>query len=204
MAPYVNEGFESVRRKRDADHFVSAESGKSNDSYNAILDTFRERIILLEILQHKRTPLDPALVPQSEVVTRDPTWQVFLNQISWLCDYDNGGDSTSSIAVENAPEGSKYWLAANFDKNKKGVEHLRKVLGMLSRLSTLPPEKHKPIFDRILKDSIDFSERKFSHYEKRLKTAIHFVDKSMIQEEDSLGIITPYIEVFKLLMMQSC
>lgn len=191
MAPSVNGGFRSVRRRRDAGYFVSSASGKSNDSYNAILDTFRERIILLEILQHKHSPLDPALAPRSEAVTRDPTWQVFLDQLSWLCDYDKGGNSTSSIAVEGTPEGPKYWLAANFDKNREGVKHLRKVLGMLSRLSTLPLDKHRPVCDEILKDSIDFCERKFSNYERSLKTAIHFAVKSIDPEEDSQGIIAP-------------
>jgi len=192
MVPSVNGGFKSVRRRRDAGCFVSPESSKLNDSYNVILEAFRERIVLLEILQRKRAPLDPTLAPKSEVVTRDPTWNVFLNQISWLCDFDKGGDSTSSIAVEAAPEGPKYWLAANFDKNKKGVEHLKKVLGMLSRLSTLPHDKHKPICDRILEESIEFSERKFSNYERLLKKVISFANKSINQEEDSLGIIAPH------------
>ncbi|KAJ9654033.1 hypothetical protein H2198_006888 [Neophaeococcomyces mojaviensis] len=192
MAPSVNGRFRSVGRRRNAGCFVSSECDKLNESYNAISDTFRERIVLLEILQRKHTPLDPALTPQSEIVTRNPTWQVFLNQISWLCDYDKGGDSTSSIAVEGTLNGLKYWLAANFDKNKKGVEHLRKVLGMLSGLSALPPDEHKPICDKVLKDSIDFSERKFSNYERLLRTAIHFAEESINWEEESLGIIAPH------------
>jgi len=193
MVPSVNGGFKVGSRKRHASHFVSPKSDKLDDAYDAILDTFRERIILLEILQYKHSPLEPALAPRFEVVTRDPTWQVFLNQLSWLCDFDKGGDSTSSIAVEGTPAGPKYWLAANFDKKKEGVQHLREVLRMLSKLETLPPEKHRPIGNRILKDSIDFSERKFSHYEKSLKTAIHFAGKSINWEEHSLGTLAPQI-----------
>ena len=190
MAPSVNGSFKIARRRRAVGSFVSPKSRQLDESYNAILDTFRERITLLEISQRKHAPRDPALAPRSECVTRDPTWQVFLNQLSWLCDYDKGGDSTNSIAVQGTPEGPKYWLAANFDEKEKGFEHLKKVLGMLAELSTLPRDKQRPICDRLLKESIDFSERKFNNYEKSLKTAIHFAEKSINQEEaDSLGML---------------
>lgn len=173
---------------------MSPKSGHMNGSHNVMLDTFRERITLLEILQYKHVPLDPALAPRSEVVTRDPTWQVFLNQLSWLCDYDKGGDSTSSIGVERTPEGPKYWLAAHSDIKRKGFKHLKKVLGKLNELTTLPLDKQRPVCDRLLKDSIEFSERKFNNYEKSLKTAIHFAQMSLNQKEDSLGMFAPHTE----------
>lgn len=142
--------------------------------FSAMLYDFYEPLVLLALLQrvlglHKHALLDSTLSGHLSA------WGNFLSQLSWLCDYKNGGDTSSSIAVEATIIGPKYWLAMNYDSQQRGPEHLRIVLQRLSTLITSRADTHKAICNEILELCLHFSTKKFENYRclllKNLKVA---------------------------------
>ena len=69
------------------------------NGYQAILRKFRERILLLEILQCRRAPPSSGRVSEAVIDTRNPTLDIFLNQLSWLCDHGTTWRSTPGELV---------------------------------------------------------------------------------------------------------
>jgi hypothetical protein len=112
---------------------------------------------------------------------------MFLNQLAWLCDHKNGGNSTSMIAVEAIPIGSKFWLAANFDPLQKGLSHLKLVLTKLANLDLSRPQMHRATLNEILHESLVFSAKKFENYRRLLLRDISFVKKSSFEQQHSPG-----------------
>lgn len=157
------------------------------DHFNEILYNFYEMLVLFEILQNSLGCNKKAhsLVLENNGVIGP--WRMFLNQLSWLCDFTNGGDSSSGIAVEDKTEGLCYWLAVNFDKKGKVPEHLRKVLHQLSKLGHCSLEEQKAIAKDILMTCLDFSTEKFDNYRRLLLKNINIAKHSKLDSEDSPG-----------------
>jgi hypothetical protein len=156
-------------------------------SYEALLSQFRERVLLLEILQCRRASPSSGLASKGSNDRRNPTLSTFLNELSWLCDHAPGGDSASSVVVEATAHGPKYWLSANFDPGMKMQAQLEFVLDRLAKLKTLPVEMNGSVSDEILQASLEFSKEKFECYKSFLTTAIYFAGESKTRPEDSLG-----------------
>lgn len=104
------------------------------DGRKALISDFYEPLVLLETLQRTLGCLMSAPALPSEPAQQIHPWHLFLNQLAWLCDHRNDGNSTSMIAVEVTTIGSKFWLAANFDPLQKGLSHLKLVLTKLTNL----------------------------------------------------------------------
>jgi hypothetical protein len=188
MAPVVAELSERALRNHESLPASSRKPGKPRlDPREAFRRTFYERLLLLEMLQWRlgRLELDPA--PASGNTIHTHPWRAFLDQLAWVCDYTNGGDSTSGIAVQNTPDGPRYWLAANFDPKQKGISHLEVILRKLATLQLVPSRSHRAIFDEILLESLVFSTEKFENYRRVLLTKISMVKQSGLDVEDSAG-----------------
>lgn len=186
MVQHSSKSFKGANARRKVRLFPRFKVDKPRfDGYQAILRTFSQRIALLEILQYRRAPPSSGRASEAAIDTRNPNLSMFLGQLSWLCDHGTGGDSTSSIAIEDTPRGLQYWLAANFDPRNKIREHLETVLDSLDRLKTLPWEMNRPLFNEIMEASLEFSKEKFEYYKRCLTTAMYYAKASKTQ--DSLG-----------------
>jgi hypothetical protein len=188
MAPVIFKLSESALRTHESLSSSARRPGKPRlDPREAFRQTFYERLLLLEMLQWRigRLELDPA--PDAGNTVHPHSWRTFLDQLAWLCDYTNGGDSTSGIAVQATPAGPKYWMAANFDSKQKGTSHLELILGKLGRLQFVPSKSYRAIFDEILLESLVFSTEKFENYRRVLLTKIGIVKESGFGAEDSVG-----------------
>lgn len=167
---------------------VSPRAGQPRlSSGDTTIYNFYERLVLFERLQRTlgRLKLAPSSVPEPS--EQPQPWRDFLNQLSWLCDCDNGGDTTSAIAVETTTTGPKYWLAENFDPRQKGPLHLTSVLEKLSELKASPAGTHRAISDEVLQACLMFSSEKFENYRRLLLKAIAFARRSLGDASDSLG-----------------
>ena len=154
---------------------------------DAKLCRFYELLVLFDILQRC---LGCAEQSQSSNVGIDETsspWRMFVNQLSWLCDFTQGGDSSSSIAVEDTASGPQYWLAVNFDKKSRGQSHLEDVLQRLLRLEESSPEDHSMISCEILQSCLQFSSKKFYNYRSLLLKNIRKAKKSLEGSPGSAG-----------------
>jgi hypothetical protein len=154
---------------------------------DAKLCQFYELLTLFEILQRR---LGCVKKSQSSELGNDEAldpWRVFINQLCLLCEFTHGGDSSTSIAVEDATSGPRYWLAVNFDKKGKALPHLEGILQKLSKLEKSSPEDHKTISTEILQSCLHFSSEKFDNYHRQLRKNIFVAQNSLEGLPDSTG-----------------
>ena len=123
--------------------------------------SFYEALAVLNILS-------PTIPPARRTRERT-TWQKFLDELCWLCDFEGGGKTVVSIAVESTPVGMVFWMAMNHRIRNRAVTHLKWVLGELSNLENAWDlhETERKIFLR----SLTISRRRFEDYSKRLRSA---------------------------------
>jgi hypothetical protein len=185
MAAAIVELSESALRTHESSPSPSPKVGPPRlDPRKALLQDFYEPLLVLEMLQRRLGCLARENTPRLDTTTQDHPWWLFLNQITWLCDHSNGGNSTSAIAVEATATGPKFWLAANFDRRRKGVSHLNVILTKLANLDLSHPETHGVTLDEILRDSLLFSTKKFKNYRRKL---LSYVKKLKGQLPNSCG-----------------
>lgn len=154
------------------DHHSSPVGKPRLNATERLLHRFYERLVLLSILQPTRG--ERALNTDSTYSKTDPCrlWYKFLNQISWLCDYENGGKTVSSVAVQATAPGPTYWLAANSNPEPKALPHLEWLLRELVNLQALLPDQLQMVEDTIVTRCISLSASKVKFYSRRLDRSI--------------------------------
>ena len=95
-------------------------------------------------------------------------WHLFLDNLSWLCDYRPGGKTVASIAAEKTDAGSKFWLATNASGISMVKKHLNCVLQEVQSLATNPSTEVEDVRYRIFRRSITFSHQRIEFYSNTL------------------------------------
>ena len=137
-----------------------------------VIQEFNECIVLLSML-------GPSISSQSqrsaiETDTQEPEnrWHMFLDQLSWLCDYKTAGKTVASIAVTAEPSGTVFCLASNSDSVSTASKHLKWLLGEIQNFvpnaSTDREETQRRIFQRC----VSFSRERVESYSESLQTLI--------------------------------
>jgi hypothetical protein len=152
-----------------------------------LLHRFYEPLVLLSIVE--RNPGERGLKSDSMLSTTDHPriWCKFLDHISWLCDYESGGTTVSSVAVQATTQGPTYWLAANSNPVPKASTHLEWVLQKLSNLQGLLPDQLQMVEDEIVARSIAFSADKVKFYSRLLGNSIKYVVKESAKSPAETG-----------------
>ena len=154
---------------------------------DAKLCRFYDLLVLFEILQRHLGCAKQSQSSDDGTEETSSPWRTFVNQLSWLCDFAQGGISSSSIAVEGTASGPRYWLAVNFDKKSKVQPHLEEILQRLSKVEYSSPEDHQAIFGEILQSCLQFSSEKFNHYRHWLLINIEKAKDSLEGSPGSAG-----------------
>jgi hypothetical protein len=105
-------------------------------SDKTVLDTLTSFHNLTNLLQQSRTSrsFDTRFFHPSDGSTaREPRriWETFLDYLCWLCDFECGGDTVTSIAVERKDDIAVFWVATNSSSGERAIAHLRFVLEVL-------------------------------------------------------------------------
>ncbi|KAI1103870.1 hypothetical protein F4804DRAFT_352612 [Jackrogersella minutella] len=143
----------------------SPRSGK----YLKLLCRFYEPLILLEALGPTRGTHTSALLnaPNAQCERRR-----LLDNLSYLCDYDKGGDTTSAIGLEENDRCFVFWVASNADTASN------KIVGFLnSSLEEIHSVNHE-------EDNIDDFENNFirkciKFAESRVKKEIRLLSRAV-------------------------
>jgi hypothetical protein len=160
----------------EAYDFPTARSGKPRlDSTKRLLHRFYEPLVLLSILEPTRGDREPHFASGFDTVESYHLWHKFLDQISWLCDYESGGKTVSAIAVQATPQGPTYWLSTNSDPTTKALPHLEWVLRRLANLRELSSDQLGIVEDEIVASSITHSSDKVKTYSRWLFKSIKCV-----------------------------
>lgn len=138
---------------------------------------FYEAVILLNVLSRSQgdhideDPLGPAAEP-SDLVNSREIRRNFLKQLSYICDSEKGGDTTTAIGAEQTPQGVILWIASN----KCSLIHDKKVKkyldDILLRLRHLQKDRENDVEQYIVSNSVKFCSKRLIGYQNLLKTPL--------------------------------
>ncbi|RSL69482.1 hypothetical protein CEP54_002258 [Fusarium duplospermum] len=121
--------------------------------YSRILSRFFEFLALFSIL---RKAEGPHVITNYNLSTLQATRRRFLRNLCFICDYKKGGDTTTSIAVENRPDCFMFWVAGNVTPSSKVVDFLNGVLRYLQGAEAADPVQKERLEAKLTEDSIHF------------------------------------------------
>jgi hypothetical protein len=134
---------------------------------------FYEPLVLLYVLDPTQgdriSRQDPERLPSGEISLPELRRRLF-DSLSYLCDYDKGGDTTTAIATASEP--LTYYVASNKDPVVRVVPFLRSLLQQLGELYNCNDQLRSESESRILKYCVDFSERRVRKYSKLLRDSL--------------------------------
>ena len=129
-----------------------------------ILRRFYEPLVLLNVLDPTRGAQRPDLITDRGLDEHSKLWRNFLDQLSWLCDSEKGGDTVTAIGAQKTVQGSIFWLASNSNSRKKGQDHLKWVLAQLNRLYAGDSMSTIELENQITTRCINLSSRRIKTY----------------------------------------
>jgi hypothetical protein len=129
------------------------------------LHRFYEPLVLLYVLDrtqgdHIRRQ-DPERLPSGEISSLELQRRLF-DSLSYVCDFDKGGDTTTAIAAASVP--LTYYVASNENPAKEVVPFLRSLLTQLGELYNFDPQRLSESESSILKYCVNFSEKRVKKY----------------------------------------
>lgn len=133
-------------------------------SHNRLLSRFYGPLVLLHVLGQTRGCHTNALSTGDPLLETCRLRRQFLNDLSYVCDYDKGGDTVTSIAIEARPQGFVYWLASNKHPDKKVTDFLSNCLKDLRRISRSSVEEIQPLRHELVTQCIQFSTKRIKKY----------------------------------------
>ncbi|EEU44399.1 uncharacterized protein NECHADRAFT_24361, partial [Fusarium vanettenii 77-13-4] len=122
-------------------------------SYSRTLARFFEFLALFSIL---RKAEGPHVITNYNLSTLEATRRRFLRSLCFICDYKKGGDTTTSIAVEDRPDCFMFWVAGNVTPTSRVVDFLDRVLDSLQGVEALDELQRRELEARLTEDSVQF------------------------------------------------
>ncbi|KAI1661202.1 hypothetical protein F4813DRAFT_346782 [Daldinia decipiens] len=155
------------------------------DPYSRLLRRFYEPLILLRVLGQTRGT--HTLVSQDDKSqSRQFRRRRLLRNLSYLCDYEKGGDTTSSIALEDTDQCYIFWIASNTARaGNRNLGFLKASLEQIRHIIVLKEEQRSPLEVRFTRAWVNFAERRVKKEVKLLSRAINEC-KRYINKENSV------------------
>lgn len=122
-------------------------------SYSRTLARFFEFLALFSIL---RKAEGPHVITNYNLSTLEATRRRFLRNLCFICDYKKGGDTTTSIAVEDRPDCFMFWVAGNVTPTSRVVDFLDRVLDSLQGVEVLDETHKRELEARLTEHSVQF------------------------------------------------
>lgn len=129
-----------------------------------LLRRFYEPLILLGVLDPTRGAQRPDLITDRGLDEPSKLWRNFLDQLSWLCDAETGGDTVTAVAAQNTVECTLFWVAANSTSRHKAHRQLTWLFEQLNHLCTTDPIPSAQLEGAIVAQCIEFSSRRVKAY----------------------------------------
>lgn len=159
------------------------------DPYERLLYRFFEAVYLLSLLGNIRGPhLATVFNPLSLISIR----RRFLKNIAFLCDGLKGGDSTTSIAVQDRPDCYVFWVSSNQGPSDNALDFLRSVLEDVKAFVRSSRDDRRGVENDLIRRCVEFSI-------KRMRKQAHSLvnhtrrcrDHLMANPQDDLGEYLP-------------
>jgi hypothetical protein len=138
-----------------------------------LLHRFYEPLVLLYVLDRTQgdriSRQDPERLPSGEISLQELQRRLF-DSLSYVCDFDKGGDTTTAIAAAPAP--LKYYVASNKNPAEKVVPFLHSLLQQLRELYDCNDQLPSESESNILRYCVDFSKKRVKEYWKLLRDSL--------------------------------
>lgn len=150
---YQNQHTQSIDHEEQAFNMVGV--GKPRlDKHGKIMSRLFENLALYHIL--KRVD-GPHTVTAHAPTTIQNARRRFLTNLCYICDYRKGGDTTTSIALEQKQQNVVFWIAANTTPNDTVIDFLTEVLAMLKDEPKRTEAEQRSLSDRLARKCADFA-----------------------------------------------
>ena len=166
------------------DNSSRAQEGKRKK----LLHRFYEPLVLLYVLDRTQGDhilrQDPERLPSGEISLQE-LQRNLLDALSYVCDFDKGGDTTTAIAAASAP--LTYYVASNKDAAEEAVPFLRSLLMRLGELYNVDPQRLSESENSILKYCVDFSGKRVKTYWRFLRDSLTKCRNDSLEAEVAQG-----------------
>ncbi|KAF0644504.1 hypothetical protein FPSE5266_00887 [Fusarium pseudograminearum] len=153
------------------------------DKYGKILSRLFENLALFHIL--KRVD-GPHAVTTHVPATLQDTRRRFLKNLSYICDYRKGGDTTTSMALEDKQKSVVFWVAANSTPNDKAIAFLTEVLELLRNGPKETETEQKALNGRLARICAEFAAPRLKKECKLLHRAARYCEKYLKLDTDTI------------------
>lgn len=155
------------------------------DHYMRLLHRFYEPLILLGVLGVTRgahsTTTDRAIGPDGMARRR------LLQNLSYMCDFDKGGPTTTSIGLEERQDCYNFWVSSNKACFSKIATFLRSTLEYVSELAKNKTETTEDMIQTLAIKCIQFARKRVSKESKLFFQAVNRCAKYLDPETLSTG-----------------
>jgi hypothetical protein len=152
---------------------MEASSRTQDGKRRTLFHRFYEPLVLLFVLDPTQgdhiSRQDPERLPSGEISLPELRRR-FFDSLSYVCDSEKGGDTTTAIAVTPVP--LTYYVASNKNPKELVVPFLRSLLEQLGRLYGCDDQLLRESESRILRYCVDFSKRRVRDYLKLLRDSL--------------------------------
>ncbi|KAI0382517.1 hypothetical protein F5Y04DRAFT_252850 [Hypomontagnella monticulosa] len=140
------------------------------DPYSRLLYRFYEPLILLRALGQTRGKHTSS--PQDASPTESRRRRLLRN-LSYLCDYEKGGETTSAIGLEENEQCFVFWVSSNANRSRsKIVQFLESRLTEVPHISMLENEQRNVAETKFIRTCIKFAEHRVKKEKTMLSKAI--------------------------------
>lgn len=155
---------------------------------NSLLHRFYEPLTLLYVLdptQGDRLSRVGAETSPLEDVSRQELRRQFLDSLSYVCDFEKGGDTVTAIGVTWGP--LEYHVSCNKGPDDKVVQFIKRILGILSSVYGQSEQQCKEIESRLLSECCGFSEPRLKEYWRLLLLSLQECGKLAKNDESAIA-----------------
>lgn len=135
------------------------------DPYLRLIARFFEVLLLLSVLKRVQ---GPHLTVNHDASSLSSTRRRFLQNLSFLCDYKKGGDSTSAVAIEDTPEFYRFLITSNEGPKDSVVSFLGHVLDSITSIIRDASELRDEALEELTRYCCSFSEQRMKKEVKLL------------------------------------
>ncbi|KAJ2989312.1 hypothetical protein NUW58_g3533 [Xylaria curta] len=152
---------------------------KHLDKYSKLWNRFYKPLILLRVLGQTRGDHSPR--PQEQ-----PLYRV-LGNLSYLCDYDKGGSTTTAIGLEDNPVKYKFWIASNDAKKAtENAKFLKSALSDVKEIMTLAEGSRTEAAERFIRKCLGHAKKRIEKEVKLLRKEIeHYTELASLHQDFS-------------------
>src|SRR4051812_22766659 len=137
---------------------MEATSRTQEGKRRTLLHRFYEPLVLLYVLDPTQGDhilrQDPERLPSGEISLLELRRRL-LDSLSYVCDFDKGGDTTTAIAATSTP--LTYYVASNKNPAEQVVPFLRSLLRQLGELYGCDDQRLSESESSILRYCVEFS-----------------------------------------------